>query len=224
MAPKFCCCLPLRLGVFLISGIQALFSLVCAGLLWASVAGQHGAFDKVLGENAQALKDVPTRTKVVTILYATSLTFLSLSCIFGFFGTIRRKYSLVASYASFSKAFFVVLTLLAIVNIVIMWMDKGKSADACREALKNVQDTGGFDCNTNTFLIVGTVIALIPVFLQLYAAIVVHQYRNHLASEQNRQLPDAHYSKVSTSDNVEYRPYQYPFSTPDTGYSGNHHS
>jgi hypothetical protein len=48
-----------------------------------------------------------------------------------------------------------------------MWMDKGKSADACREALKNVQDTGGFDCNTNTFLIVGTVIALIPVFLQL---------------------------------------------------------
>jgi hypothetical protein len=189
--------------------------------MWATVAGQQGALNKYLGDQAGSVTGVSTSTKIITILYASSLTLITLSCIFGFIGTIRRKYSMIASYASFAKVFFVVITSLALVNVIMLWVNKDNSRQSCEQALKNLNDTK-YDCNSNTYLIIATVIAFIPSLFQLYAAIVIHQYRNVLAKEQNRQLPDAHYAKVSGSDTVEHRPYHYPFATADTGYSGNH--
>jgi len=42
---KFCCCLPVRIGVFLLSLLQSLSAAAVAGLVWYVIVSHKGNFD-----------------------------------------------------------------------------------------------------------------------------------------------------------------------------------
>lgn len=180
----FCCCLPVRLGVFVMSFLQLIFSGAAAGLIWYTVIHEnvHGA----------------TRTAFIVIGSVESL--MAAAAFFGFIGAISRSRGLVAIY---STVLYILLVASAAAGAYFLYMlyrhGGAELSDACQRELAKIPDApkvGDVEVNTDDIkddvcdgLTKGAKWAYpvtlgISLLVQLYGAYIVSSYVGQLSDEQ----------------------------------------
>jgi len=170
----FCCCLPVRLGVFLLSLL--------------AMAG--GAFLAVLGWiQISQLKQHPLgKTDQIALWIQCSLfTLLALLAVFGFFGAMMRNRAMISGFAisvaihlgfSIASGAFSIYTMFA--------RDSQAALNSCLQKANDISDATTQSCKTGLIFIkaVTVVIYVLTWLIQLYAYFVVERYVYQLDEER----------------------------------------
>ncbi|KAF8653314.1 hypothetical protein AX16_004014 [Volvariella volvacea WC 439] len=211
MAAHFLCCLPLRLGVFIIGLLQFAISGVAAGLMWYAyyLNRQDNYWSKKL--------------EISVIVYASIYTLIALVSFFGWLGSIIRKHGFVRAFSvilQFALGFQIGAT---IYFLVLFFSDKEGYVERCINGSTN-EDVIEF-CEEYLHVHPAAVViaSLIPIFIQAYAVYVVSAYAKKLANEKTGKRSFAHtsYQPVGKDKEAESHPLNEPTSYP---YSDQAHS
>ncbi|KAF7321516.1 hypothetical protein MKEN_00672500 [Mycena kentingensis (nom. inval.)] len=223
MAPKYLCCLPLRLGVLVISILNFLASAAVTGLLAALLVfdAQGKTFENDKGETVQVhLRS--DKLKYAAIALTVVYGLVALVSLLGFIGAMRKKHSLVHAFSALCK-FFLALQVAVLVAYVIMYfVDRGQFAKLC---IGDSTDQKVIDaCNSPGKVAIWALIVsgIIPLLFQAYGVYIVAAYSRKLregddAIPMYRSGPG--YVKVAGEE-------AYPLTAPaytQGGYADHHH-
>ncbi|CAE6377838.1 unnamed protein product [Rhizoctonia solani] len=177
----FCCCLPVRLGVFVLSFGSILTAGAYAAAIWYTVY--------MTKNQREAKLDKPQ--EVAFVVTGSIYTFLFVLSIFGFIGAAIRKRSFVSAYAQAlwymvgfqlaSGAFF----------IYTLYRQKEVTIQKCMDELKATNPPADLDlrkaCSvaSTTWKIMYIIIFVISLLLHGYAALIVSRYVEQLSAEQS---------------------------------------
>lgn len=186
MAAKFCCCLPLRLGVFIFTILQFLLTGAAAGLIWFALFTPEADDFWAQADNA---------LRIGFIVSASIYTFTALIGLIGFFGAAFRKNALV-------KIFYGVLWLFSLLQVgsgiwvIVVYfryrnMDIPADCDALDSDKSFKENFENANCGVIQNLkdtkpvavIVPFAVAVVVTFYMLY---VTHHYIKRIA-EQRRE-------------------------------------
>jgi len=181
----FCCCLPVRLGVFVLSALQTLSGGASAGLLW---------FEYIKNPN------LTTFDKWVFFGAAIYYSILTAAALFGFVGAISRKRGLVVLYSTFLYI-SLVLSLVAGGFLCYLVFNKDSSvlfSDCVTEvnnADNNIPNVANINVSAAASQACHDVLAVskwayivnlvITFLIQLYCAYIVSSYVRQLSDEQS---------------------------------------
>jgi hypothetical protein len=172
----FCCCLPVRLGVFLLS------LLAIAGGSFIAVFGWIQIFH---------LKQHPLGKidQIALWIQCSLFTLLAVLAVFGFFGAIARNRAMISGFAialaihlgfSIASGAFSIYTMFA--------RDSQAALDSC---LQSANDSGSSDITAQTckkgIILIKAVTVGVYVFtwlIQLYAYFIVERYVDQLDEER----------------------------------------
>lgn len=196
---KFCCCLPVRFGVF----CEALIGIAIGGLF--AVGGWLQIHSMLKGTL------VLSHTEQISLwCLAVSMTIFMLSSILGFIGAIGRKRSLVSLYAS-TITFTTVLSIAAGIFFIYNLYHAGgedqiKKCEAnaqSAQSAQNAQDPTVADpqttanvnhwvCQTGfaTGRIVVVVVYVIFWLLEIYGCVIAFNYVSQLDEEEQTERRD----------------------------------
>jgi len=234
---KFLCCLPVRLGVFVLSFLSAVFGGIVSAAVWYIVVrtAKYGTVDASMSNTNITITNVNSTTGIENALDNVALdksqyyayivigivySLYTLFSLFGFFGAIVRKRSLVAFYST-------TLWILLLVNLAL-GIYQSKTAVDRESTLKAQCDASHASSSSG---IVGTtenkvtnvacdaeskanaaVTIIVFVFwwlIQLYCCVIVKRYVEQLSEEQGfRQYAAG--NKVAKGQEVvgSYYPHQ----------------
>ncbi|KAF8699640.1 hypothetical protein RHS03_07117, partial [Rhizoctonia solani] len=177
----FCCCLPVRLGTFVLSFGSIITSGAYAATIWYAVYMSNNL--------KQAQLDKPQ--EVAFVVAGSIYSFLFILSMFGFIGAVTRKRSFVSAYAQAlwymlgfqlaSGAFF----------IYTLYRQKKVHIDQCVDELKANNPPANVDlvklCTiaTRTWKIIYIVVFAFSLLLHGYAALIVSRYVEQLSAEQS---------------------------------------
>ncbi|KAJ8515375.1 hypothetical protein ONZ45_g2536 [Pleurotus djamor] len=214
MGAHFLCCLPLRLGVLVISVVQFFLLGLFAAATWYSYWYQsHNAPD-----------EMTTRFKVYTILHGIFYSIGAIMSIVGFIGVLRRRLNLIASFASMQWSYFFFLLVSTIINIVLRFTEP---ADAyLNSCLRHAETDDQKDICHKLFdnwkkpatIAIYIAISLVPLIIQLYGCYIVGAYSKKLQKEGvDRNII------LTTSGGFKYQPAgthddSRPLTQPDVSY------
>jgi hypothetical protein len=178
---KFCFCLPVRLGVFVVSLITMLAGSIIAAMAWMQVAQQNG-------------KRVEVTDQVAAYVHAAIFSMLGVLSVFGFVGSLTRVRGLVIAY-SVGLALHLGLSIASGVftMITIFRPNPAKSVESCiAEANPTpdlLEETRNI-CNTGMAVAKGIIVAIYVVswILQLYGYFIVSRYSDQLEEEEMAKL------------------------------------
>ncbi|EJD42320.1 hypothetical protein AURDEDRAFT_145790 [Auricularia subglabra TFB-10046 SS5] len=184
----FCCCLPVRLGVFVMSLLQLIFAGAAAGLVWWTVIHEH-----VHGA---------TRTAFIVIGSVESL--MAAAAFLGFIGAVSRARGLVAIYSTVLYVLIVAYAAAGAYFLYMLYRNGGQEfADACNRELDKLPDapkTGNVDVDdlkddvcdglTKGAKWAYPVSFGISLLIQLYCAYIVSSYVGQLSDEQAFRAAD----------------------------------
>ncbi|KAJ7472239.1 hypothetical protein B0H11DRAFT_2282809 [Mycena galericulata] len=169
---KFCCCLPVRFGVF----VMSLAALLGGGLV--AVAGWIEV--KNLHDNPVSKQD-----EYALYIHAIMYSLLALIGAFGLYGTISKKIGLVSSFGSalaFHLGFSVVTGIYTIYTVF-----KRNSTAAMTNCVNGSTDQTVIDgCQNGLKIVKGLVIAIYVVtwIIELYGVIIINNYVRQLKEEE----------------------------------------
>ncbi|KAF8893817.1 hypothetical protein BD779DRAFT_1435349 [Infundibulicybe gibba] len=170
---KFCCCLPVRMGVIVMSILGMFFGGLLSIILWYEVAssgyimtsGEKGAF--VIG------------SLVETILLTAS--------ILGFVGAIVRKQSFVEIYAYIIYTHFLLnIAIAAFLLYEVNHFSQTAAIKACQDTIKNSDAQSQCDGLLKVAKSVYFVIATVVLLVEMYGAFIVARYVNQLKTEKRK--------------------------------------
>jgi len=201
----FCCCLPVRLGVFLLSLLAILGGSFIAVFGWIQIfhLKQHP-----LGKIDQ----------IALWIQCSLFTLLAVLAVFGFFGAIVRNRGMVSGFAialaihlgfSIASGAFSIYTMFA--------RDWQAALNSCLQNANDFSDTATQTCKQGIILIKAVTVG-VYVFtwlIQLYAYFVVERYVDQLDEER---LAD--HAIVCVPPMTTYGPY--PFAGPQQGFGATH--
>ncbi|KAG8930249.1 hypothetical protein FRC03_008759 [Tulasnella sp. 419] len=194
---KFLCCLPVRIGVFFLSGASLVLGGLSAVYIWYIVvrAKQNG-----IQENGQ-IPTIPTNASADDVKAALDKVYLdktqftafiiagvvasltALFSLFGLIGTIFRRRALVAMYSTILWIFLVVHLAVGSFYIYSVIKYRNQTADEC-----NKQTNGQYQdaCKVATKWVIGIYIAVLAIFwlIEFYCCIIVKRYVEQLGEEQ----------------------------------------
>jgi len=181
MAPKFCCCLPLRLGTLIISFIQFLLCGAAAGgfwfLLWA--AKERGL-----------LENLENSARISLIVAGVVYTLAALIGLFGFFGSIFKKNGLVKTYLALLYLTLILEIASGVFSLVMFYRFRdGKKPDCVKNVPTNNGTTSidycaALDNFANLPVWSVWVSSLVPILIVAYACYVVQSYTTRLAKQR----------------------------------------
>ncbi|KAJ7076872.1 hypothetical protein B0H15DRAFT_574726 [Mycena belliarum] len=176
MGAKYLCCLPLRLGVLLISFVQFLVSAAAAaGLTYLLVLDSQGKFDT---------QYVTNRVRIIAIVVAVVYGIFALISLTGFIGAIRKKESYVGAFSNLLRFFLGLTITVVIAYFILYFVDKSQFRKLCigSSTDQNVINA----CNGSTKLSVWAMVisAIIPILFQAYGVYIVSAYVKKLHNEQ----------------------------------------
>ncbi|KAF9524012.1 hypothetical protein CPB83DRAFT_774598 [Crepidotus variabilis] len=196
MSAKFLCCLPLRLGVLIISFLQFLLFGGLAGLTWYALWYDHKS------DLSQLTKSMQKTAIAVGVIY----TVASLLGLLGFLGAIFRK-------NGFVKSFYILLCIVfgfeigsSIMYLVTFYRTRNQTFDDCVGGSTDVNKIS-YCRSLDIYRKIpqGYMIAsiIIPILIHAYAIYVVYQYSKRLAhqkAEKTRLSSHAAYQPVAHQD------------------------
>ncbi|KAJ6558441.1 hypothetical protein DFH09DRAFT_1365113 [Mycena vulgaris] len=181
MGAKYLCCLPLRLGVLIISFLQFVVSAFAAGLI---------AFFLVLQANHETVKgirfetEIPTRTKIIAIVVAVIYGLVALVSLTGFIGAIRKKESFVGIFSNLLRFFLVVQVAAVVAYFVLYFVDKDEFSKLCIGSSTDQQVIDACNATSKHSLWVVIVSAIVPILFQAYGVYIVSCYVTKLHNQK----------------------------------------
>ncbi|KAJ7364402.1 hypothetical protein DFH08DRAFT_949994 [Mycena albidolilacea] len=205
MGAKYLCCLPLRLGVLVISFLQFITGLAVAGILVAATIVE--ANDK----NHEVSPEIPTRTRIIMIILAVLHGLVALISLAGFIGAIRKKESYIGVFLTLIQVFFAIQVVGIIAYFGLYFVDRNDFKQKCigNSTNQKVIDT----CNSSRLrdLWVLIVSAVLPLLFSGYGVYIVAAYDKKLR-EQDRVVFNPDYTQVDEESHpLTHQPPVYPF-------------
>lgn len=185
----FCCCLPVRLGVFVLTILNLAGGVSFAVLGWAQVT--H-------------LKNTPLATvdEIALILHSVIFTILAVSSLLGFIGAITKHRSLVSVFSSMLLTFLCISIATGIYVMYSVFRDQGRVlVQACLSDASNFSEqTCQVSASITQVLIVAVYITMW--LLQLWGFLITRSYCHQLDDEEEEGLKPAMVGKpVAPRDN-----------------------
>jgi hypothetical protein len=209
----FCCCLPVRFGVFLLSLLA-----LAGGAFIAVIGWMHLSHSK---QHPLAKID-----EIALWIQSSVFSLLALLAIFGFFGAMIKNRGMVSGFAiaiaihlgfSVASGCFSIYTMFA--------RDSQAALDSCLQKANDDSDAITQSCKNAIVLIkaVTVVIYVVTWLIQLYAYFVVERYVNQLDEEQLFENPIMPRTLVMQAGGPQVTTYtgfapNYPFTAPQQAY------
>jgi len=169
---KFCCCLPVRFGVF----IMTVFGTIVGGLVciagWLAVS--H------FNQSTPLSHQDEIALYIQTIMY----TLLAVVSAFGFIGAVIRSPTLVSLYSSLLIGHFVFNLIIGIFSIYSLFHQNASDLSTKCDDLA-ADDIGNQLCGNGMTVVKGLMIAFLVLIwlIQLYGIIIVSNYVDQLDEE-----------------------------------------
>ncbi|KAF7315188.1 hypothetical protein MIND_00033200 [Mycena indigotica] len=185
MAPKYLCCLPLRLGVLIISFLEFLSSALVSGVMIALLI--FDAQDKSRWTVGDTTVDVQLsgRYKYIALAIAVIYAFVAIISLLGFIGAIRKKESMVRIFSTLCKISLVCQIAVTLAAIILSIVDRSQLKKLCvgSSTTQAVIDACDNFANRRVWeMILGSVL---PILFQAYGVYIIAAYARKLRSEQN---------------------------------------
>lgn len=184
----FCCCLPVRVGVMVISLFTLLLSGILMIILWFLVSDSEGSLTSL----------------APLIAFALLQTFLFIFSVTGFSGSVVRKQSFIVPYAYF-------LYIHLVVNIAVaayfLYEVTSLQSNAVLHACENtVRDAGAQEqCKDLFDTVVGVYVGVVGLLLAIetYGALIMARYVHQIKNEKRvaRVARQSRLSALSSKSN-----------------------
>jgi len=191
----FCCCIPVRVAVFVTSLLSLLGSGLSAGVFFWLVHAIDTRPD--LLDNAQV--KITSGARIGIIITGVVFSIIAIISLFGFIGSVIRNRRMVKSYSFLVwLCFFLSLGLTAF--SLYLAFAKSSMVQCYDKDLSEIDCDKVFNKTRKILLVVGSVIGLL---IQLYVCVIIRRYVDQLEDEQAYKN-DFGLNKKSTS----YYPFQ----------------
>ncbi|KJA17224.1 hypothetical protein HYPSUDRAFT_46671 [Hypholoma sublateritium FD-334 SS-4] len=203
---KFCCCLPVRFGVFVLSLVAMLGGGFVAAYGYIQIARQNTA--------PLAHDDL-----VAVWIQSVMFTFLAALAVFGFFGCLIKNRRMVSGFA-IALAIHLGLSVAAGIYALVSLFKQDP-----QQAIANCMAGGAPDattdaCRTTVNVMKGVAVAIYVVtwLVQLYAYFIVERYVDQLDDEEHEKHPAVVVPQtviqVGGPMATTYQQPHYPFTAP----------
>lgn len=208
MSKHFCCCIPVRFGVFLFSALSFVGSAFLALVLWAIFAAivEHKTVNNIDFGTAK------TGLKIGVAVAAGIYSVVAFIALLGFIGSIFRSRKLVKIYSS--TTWFLVLLTAAASGVFYYFAYSGKEFfNGCE-----IPDGNGGEHECRIVLktwqkVVYTIVSVIVLLFYCYVASVIGRYVDQLESER---VYDDEYKLAKQTNSSTYAPTYYPPQAQET--------
>jgi len=172
----FCCCIPVRIAVFITSLLSLVGSALAAGAFFWLVHTIDTRPDLV--ENAQV--KITSGARIGLIIAGVVLAIIAVISLFGFIGSVVRNRRMVKAYSALTWiCFFFSLGLTGFSFYLVF--AKSSLIQCLDQNLNEVSCDSFFTTGRKIGFVVGSVIGLL---FQLYICIVIRRYVEQLEDEQ----------------------------------------
>jgi len=170
---KFCCCLPVRLGVFILSLLAMVGGSFVAAVGWVQIS--------------QLAKHPREKSDEIALWIQTSMfTLLGILAVFGFIGALVKNRGMISSFAialAIHLGFSIAAGAFALYTLF-----KESTADGIARCLNDAGDNSDVtaeSCRTGLAIVKGLMVAVYIVtwLIQLYAYFIVERYADQLDDE-----------------------------------------
>lgn len=225
---KFCLCIPVRFGVFVLSFWSLIASGLCSGLGWAIIAKG----DK---NNVYLSKSLRTNIIIASVMF----TIFALVALAGLIGSLVRSRKLIRMFTVFlwiqliaSLAYFIVFT--------VALFDKSFQSTLVQQCVAQVTTNHNGTTTANTTAPTqeeiekgcGSVFGVSKVlffvsyaiffFLTLYACVICHRYGSQLSQEKDMKIQIASSNSSIREFNTGASTYsEYPYTQPENRFGSN---
>ncbi|EJD07929.1 uncharacterized protein FOMMEDRAFT_164747 [Fomitiporia mediterranea MF3/22] len=210
---KFCCCLPVRFGVFVMTLTGALCGGAVAIALWIRIA-KNGTF-----------QTAPTRDEIIAAVNAAAWTLLAIVSLFGLIGAIAKRARLVSLYATLLYINLALSIATGVFYLFILFKSdtKRRVVEKCVDGDRSSVKRDG--CNTayDVYRIVLIPIYCFVWFFLLYGCLIVSNYIGQLREERALKMPYLNASAKTSSTYPGFSSLQsFPMATTSSGYKPLH--
>jgi len=184
MTKYFCCCIPVRFGVFVISLLSlCIYSLVAASIWYAIIRPQDIHNFHLAGQS-----------KTAFILIGVEASIVAIVSLLGLIGAIARKRGFISFYSAFLRGTLLAhlgLSIYYIIQIAKHWND---TKEACQQNNNNSQDTSNLCNATPGVKIASIVVFVVALLINLYAVLIVSRYGHQLQEDDTWSSTKHHYA------------------------------
>ncbi|KAF8501855.1 hypothetical protein BU17DRAFT_58873 [Hysterangium stoloniferum] len=194
----FCCCIPVRIAVFVTSLLALLFSGAVAGISFFLLAGEYTK------DGDTAVSHLSKEQKIALGVVGGVYTVIALASLFGFIGAIIRKRGFVRLYSTMTFVIFFVQCAASGYLIYSLF----RNTDC---TIKLPDGTSKECTQLSTGAKVGVVcVLMVHIIVQAYIVSVIRRYVTQLEDEQTYRgtsgYADAAFRLNPTSSNQKYQP------------------
>ncbi|TFK48434.1 hypothetical protein OE88DRAFT_1737699 [Heliocybe sulcata] len=214
MSPHFCCCLPIRLGAFLISFIQFGLNGIIAALIWIAVAGNR---DHHFLDTKDMYRDTIVQGVLFSLMAAVALG--------AFIGSIRNRSGWMVPYSIITGVLLVARTVVAVLNIITIAREPDSEliSQCVNDQPNNQQNTDFCHKNYKWIKALAIIIFIVPLLVETYALWIIHQYGEKLEDKEEEagwsksqaySMSTGPYATVGrgSQEGLTNAPYNYPYS------------
>ncbi|KAJ6602157.1 hypothetical protein B0H10DRAFT_2081074 [Mycena sp. CBHHK59/15] len=172
MGAKYLCCLPLRLGVLVISLLQFLVSAFASAILIYALV--------LDAQDKNETTKIPSRTRTIAIILAAVYGLVAVISFTGFVGAIRKKESYVGAFSNLLR-FFLGLQIAVVTSyFVFYFIDKNRFRKLCIGDSTDQKIIDACDSPSKLSLWILIVSAIVPILFQAYGVYIVASYVQQL--------------------------------------------
>ncbi|KAI0072475.1 hypothetical protein K474DRAFT_1605051 [Panus rudis PR-1116 ss-1] len=208
MSKHFCCCIPVRAGVFIFSFLAFLLSGAAAFFAWFAL---HEILEAKV-EGGVDFSKINQSGKIAVIVAACLFTIAALFSLFGFIGSIFRKRKLVRTYGFLTWLIFIIHLVGAGFYFYLVFSGKNLFS-GCTITVNGKEQ----DCKVTLPLwqkIVSVVVVIVELFINLYIAVIVRRYGDQL-EEEHDYSHEYKLAKNTKHSSSTYEPTYYPPTAQD---------
>ncbi|KAH9027286.1 hypothetical protein EDB84DRAFT_1500477 [Lactarius hengduanensis] len=205
---KFCCCIPVRLGVFIMSMLGLAGGSIIAGLGW---------YTATHGNQAHLTKN----QEISVVITSLSYTILAIISLFGLIGTITKRQTFVSLYNTMvwyhlgfsiaTGAYFIYTLFHKVGTDDVNNCASGSTSQSKQDECKKAFDAGR-----------GVIIGLYIFFwlIELWGCIIVSEYVGQLQEEEAADIPPPSRMAASAPPMATTYNYgaQYAFAQSENGF------